>query len=359
MTAHATALVWHGPEKAFERATFPLPEPTEPGSVLVKVRMATLCGSDLHTITGHRSTPTPTVLGHEIVGDVVATGGDVRSLDGACVRPGQRVTWTLHAACGTCRRCTRGMSNKCERLRKYGHAAITPAWAFNGGLAEYCQLVPGTGVVAVPPDLSDRLVAPANCATATVVAAFRRARLDAADVVVVQGCGMLGLTAIAYARHRGVDTVVGCDPDPDRRAAAVATGATATAGPADLAGVVRTETDAQGADVVLEVSGQPSAVEASLGLLGVGGRLALVGSVSPGPDVPVNPEHVVRNLLTVVGSHNYLADDLVAAVGFLAETPYRAALERLVPEVYPLADLDRAVAAARRPSPPPRVAVVP
>lgn len=357
--AEGSAEVWHGPAAGFATTTFALPTDLAPGAVLAKIRMTTLCGSDVHTIAGDRSTPTPTVLGHEIVGEVVGTGGGVEALDGTHLQPGQRISWTLHAACGACRRCERGMSNKCHSLRKYGHEKATPEWSFNGGFAEYCQLLPGTGIVALPDSLPDRLAAPANCATATVVAATRRASVHAEDALVVQGCGMLGLTAIAYGRHLGMGTIVACDINPQRRALATSLGASCEASPELLGETVHNVTNAEGADLVLEVSGNTDAVQASLGLLGVGGRVALVGSVSPGPDVGLNPERVVRGLHTVVGSHNYLPEDLVEAVCFLEQTPDQAALAQLVPNTYSLAELRAAVAAARSESAPPRIAVCP
>ena len=217
----------------------------------MRVELATVCGSDLHTLAGDRPTPLPTVLGHEAVGVVEAAGAGACLADGAPLLPGQRVTWTIGTSCGTCRPCSRGTSQKCARVRKYGHEALARRWRLNGGFATHCHLVEGTGVVPVPEALPAEVAAPVNCATATVVCAARRAGLAAGDSVVVTGCGMLGLTAVAYARDRGARHIVACDVDPARREAAVRFGATTACAPGELAAAA----GRFGADVVLELSG--------------------------------------------------------------------------------------------------------
>jgi len=199
MAVEATAVVWHGTDTGFTLESGPLPEPAA-GEVVVRVRMSTICGSDLHTIAGHRATPVPTVLGHEIVGTVVATGGTVTDHRGSPLAFGDRVTWTIGTSCGTCVRCVAGVSQKCLTVRKYGHEKMSDEWWLNGGFATHCHLPAGTGIVRVPASMSDEVATPANCATATVVCAARRARLTAGDTVVVLGCGMLGLTAAPWSR---------------------------------------------------------------------------------------------------------------------------------------------------------------
>ncbi|MEE1821186.1 zinc-binding dehydrogenase [Streptomyces sp. BE20] len=323
-----------------------------PGEVLVRIELATVCGSDLHTIAGHRPTPLPTVLGHEAVGVVEAVGGSPVLADGRPVVPGQRVTWTIGTSCGTCRRCTRGVPQKCESVRKYGHEAITDHWRYNGGLATHCHLVAGTGLVAVPEELPAEVAAPANCATATVVCAARRTELAAGDNVVVIGCGMLGLTAVAYALDRGARNVIACDVDAGRRHLALEFGADVACSP----GALETAVKEFGADVVLELSGHHRAVQSALDLVGLDGRVALVGSVSPGPQVAFEPNTFVRNLTRVVGSHNYTVEDLTEAVDFLVRTPVQDRFARLVPDSFPLTDIDAAVAVARTGAAP-RIAV--
>lgn len=359
-TDDATAAVWRGPGGGFAIERIPLPGSLADGEVLVRVRLATLCGSDLHTVAGERETPLPTVLGHEMVGDVLGTAGTVRTTTGEPVRPGMRISWSVGASCGHCARCRREMPQKCVQLAKYGHAAITDDWRLNGGLSTHAHLLPGTGIVRVPEVVHDRVAVPANCATATIVSAVHAARPDRGETVVVQGCGMLGLTAIAYLRALGHHPVLGCDPDPRRRELAARAGATDTVAPEELSERVRVLTDGEGAGAVLDLTGNSPAVQAGLGLLGHGGRMVLVGSVFPSPPVSVDPEQVVRRLLTVTGVHNYRPDDLETAMEFLGSLDEQTSdlFRDFVPRVFPLSRIGDAVTYANS-ARPPRVAIDP
>ncbi|WAL39705.1 zinc-binding dehydrogenase [Brevibacterium sp. BRM-1] len=350
--ATATAAVWSGRALTVEQLALPR---LSPGEVLVRTELATICGSDLHTINGDRQTPVPTILGHEAIGEVIALEGEPRCTDGTPVGLGDRITWTIGTSCGECPRCSAGLSQKCESVRKYGHEAMDDRWRLSGGFASHIHLLPGTGLVRVPPDMEAALAAPANCATATVAGAARRIALEARDTVVVMGCGMLGLTAIAYARHRGCSTVIASDVDPRRLRLAGEFGATATATPAELGAAVARE---HGADAVFELSGSHRAVQAALDLTAIGGRIALVGSVSPGPAVQVEPSSIVKSLTSIVGCHNYRADDLEDAIGFLQRSAVRDRLAQLVSEPWPLAEIEAAIAAANTGTHP-RVAVAP
>lgn len=337
----ATAAIWAGVDERFAIEEVPLPE-LRLGEVLVRTELATICGSDLHTINGDRPTPVPTVLGHEAIGHVVDTGGEVSGPDGVRISAGDRITWTIGTACGHCRRCTSGIPQKCVTVRKYGHEATDDHWRLNGGFGDHVHLIAGTGLVRLPEDLPAAVATPANCATATVVCAARRVELSGDDTVVVLGCGMLGLTAIAYARDQGCRTVIASDVDQGRLDLAARFGATETVTP-DRLGDVTAE---HGADVIFELSGNSRAVQSAFEVVDLGGRIALVGSVSPAPEINFEPSGFVKNLTTVVGSHNYRVDDLVEAVAFLQRTPAQDPLRGLVSEPYPLREIAAAVDSA-------------
>lgn len=336
------AAVWSGVSGGFELVDVTTPE-LAAGEALVEIELATICGSDIHTVSGHRATPMPTVLGHEAVGRVVGTTPSTLDVDGSPVQIGDRVTWTIGTACGRCRRCLRGIPEKCEQVRKYGHERITESWRLNGEFATHTHLIAGTGIVPVPEELPAALAAPSNCATATVVAAARRAGLRPGDDVAVLGCGMLGLTAILLARESGAARIVATDIDEGRRALAAEFGADVVVDPSGL----REAAGPAGVDVVFEVSGNPRSVEAALDCAGIGGVVALVGSVSPSDGVVFEPSTLVRRLVTVVGSHNYTASDLADAVAFLSRSSGTSLLAALVSDPFPLEALDVAFDAAR------------
>jgi alcohol dehydrogenase len=354
------AVIFYGPDSPQTLETRERPEPG-PGRILVRVRCCTLCGSDLHTHSGRRSTPLPTILGHEILGEIAAFGAGAPPTDarGLPLREGDRVTWSIAACCGHCFFCARGLNQKCEHLFKYGHEAIRPDCAWSGGLADWCVLEPGTTIVRLSDDLPDTLACPANCATATVAGALRLAGELRESSVLVLGAGMLGLTACAMARSLGATAVVAVDVDAERSARALRFGATEAfpIDPTTLDGRAR-RFPGGGFDVALELSGAPAAIASSLASVRLGGTVVLVGSVFPSPPLPLDPEKVVRRMITIRGLHNYAPADLIAAVAFLEEFGASYPFAELVAASYPLDDFERAFRDARS-GLGPRVAVVP
>lgn len=315
MSEQARYARWNGVGEPFTFHEVPLPERD-----VVRIDLATVCGSDLHTVHGRRPAPAPSVLGHEQVGTAL-TGEHA----------GRRVVWSLTASCGECDRCVSGRTPKCRHVRKYGHEPFDPAHPLTGGFATHCVLMPGTTVVPVPDDLPDEVAAPAACATATVAAVVSAARgIRPGARVLVTGAGMLGLTAAAMLAERGAHVLV-ADPDPGRREQALEFGAAEVA--AEVTGEV---------DVALELSGATAAVTSALSALTVGGTLVLAGTVTPGPPVAIDPERIVRSWQTVTGVHNYGPGDLRTAVDFLAAHHRGYPFARLVAPALPLDRIDAA-----------------
>lgn len=329
---------WNGVGRPFTLVADSTPQVPARGELLVRIDLATVCGSDLHTVGGKRPSPVPAVLGHEQVGTVLGVGaGGVVCVGGGAVVPGMRVVWSVAASCGECERCVRGLMQKCVKLSKYGHQPLLEKAPLTGGFATHCVVLPGTAVVAVPDEVPDVVASPASCATATVAAALVAAGSVVGRRVLVTGAGMLGLTAVAMAATAGA-RVVAADPDPARRGQALAFGAEEVGDGSSSMGAF---------DVAMEFSGQPAAVRTCLDSLEVGGVAVLVGSVSPGEPVPLDPERLVRGLHTVVGVHNYRPEDLLTAVEFLAEHHRSFPFADLVGATYALDHVGEAIEAAR------------
>ncbi|MGV0811156.1 zinc-binding dehydrogenase [Mycolicibacterium boenickei] len=318
------AAVWTG--SGVDVRTVPVPA-LGSGEVLVRVRLATVCGSDLHTVTGRRPAACPSVLGHEAVGDVVGVG------PGADVEVGQRIIWSVTVACGECARCRSGLTAKCLSVRKVGHEPFDGDWPLSGSYAEHVVLPRGTALAVVPDALPDVVAAPAACATATVMATLEAAGDLTGRRVLIGGAGMLGLTAVAACADAGADVQV-VDIDADRLALVPLFG-----GHADDGGPV---------DVAIDYTGSTAAVSGALSRLDIGGTLVLAGSVTPGPTLAVDPETVVRQWLTITGVHNYEPRHLHRAVAFLDRTRDRHPWEALVVSPVPLEQIE----AALRPPPP-------
>lgn len=336
----ATAMVWLGPGLPHEATAVPCVELGE-GELLVEVELATVCGSDAHTVAGSRPAPTPLVLGHEFVGRVVGLGPTpVTAVDGTVLTAGDRVVWSLVASCGNCDRCRRGLPQKCRSAQKYGHETLVRGWELTGGFATHVHLRRGTAVMRVPETAPAELLAPVACGGATAWASLRAAAAVTELVgarVLVSGAGLIGLCVSAMATDRGA-VVTLADPAPLRRELAESFGAAAVVEPAAVS--------PEGFDVVVEASGAAGAVVTALSAVDTGGVVVLVGSVLPTPPVALDPERVVRGLLTVRGVHNYVPGDLVEATNWVLDRASRYPLADLVAETVPLRDLDLAIARA-------------
>ena len=320
----------------------------------MRVECCTICGSDLHTVTGAREEVAPSILGHEILGTVVRVGDTPPScLDGRPLQPGDRVTWSTVVSCGDCERCRRGLPQKCRSLSKYGHALAEGRTALSGGFAEFLLLQRGSSVARIGTEIPAEVLCPVNCATATVAAAFRAARDVAERRVLIIGAGLLGLTAAAFARSRNAAKVAVCDIDPERLSRASHFGAdTAIEWPP------HTGRESDRFDVVFEMSGSADAVELTCEVADVGATVVLVGSVKPSRPVPIDPERIVRQWLTIRGVHNYGPQDLQTAVVFLQQHQTRFPFADLVESSYSLSDINEALEFAVRERPV-RVAIRP
>jgi alcohol dehydrogenase len=329
----------------------PLPAPAR-GETLVRVLGCTLCGSDLHTVEGRRQVSVPTILGHEIVGEIIeqGPGSPCEDLQGQTLNPGDRVTWAIVAHCGDCFHCRRGLPQKCQRGVKYGHELYRDERSLNGGLSSHCLLAPGSAIFRLPKEIPLEMSAPASCATATIAAACEAAGDLRGAEVGIFGAGLLGLTACAMARDLGASQVYCVEPTHHRRQRIPEFGAVACESAQDLGARLWHSDAPPGLDVVLELSGSTAALEQALPLLRVGGIAVLVGAVFPGPPAGIVPEQIVRRHLTLRGIHNYAPRHLQLAVSFLCSAVGRWPLAELVTDWLPLAEIGTALEIAADPA---------
>lgn len=348
--------IYHRPGAPFELCRFPLRTPRA-GEVLVRVRMCTICRSDIHSYLGHRPNPTPGVLGHEIIGSIVALGAGVeRDMRGDALRVGDRITWSEYFTPGASYQAdVLDLPQKSPGVDKYGHMAATSEPHHHGGFGQYCYILPRSWILRLPDDLSDAEATPVNCGVATVMCATEAANIRLGATVVVQGLGLLGLYAAAAAKVRGARRVIGLDVVPARRELARRFGCDLVLDPggADDLALLRQVRDAcgpDGADSVIEVCGQADVVPAGLQMLRVGGHYVLAGVVNPGSNVCLDLNQVLRRLITVRGVHNYHPRHLVEALDFVTDHRHRFPFKDLVDGVYRLDEVDRAMqdAASRK-----------
>ena len=342
MSRVARAAVYDAPNAPFLIREYPL-RTAEPGEVLVRVAMSTICRSDIHSYEGRRPNPTPCILGHEIIGVIEELGAAVgRDLRGDRLAVGDRITWTEYFVAGSSfYRDVLDMPQKSPGLRKYGHDRADEDPHFTGGFAEYCYILPGTGILKLPTNLADEEAAPLNCGVATMVSVTEAAAIGMGDTVVIQGLGLLGLYGAAVAKSRGARLVIGLDNVPARLEVARRFGADITFNIAgttidELAGAVRTACRPDGADVVIEVCGVPDAIPAGLRMLRAGGRYTVAGFVNPNADVTIDANVLVRQCVTLRGIHNYHPRHLVQALSFVVANrgrfPFADIVDALLPD---------------------------
>lgn len=263
------AVVCHGPEDyRFEEVPVPVPGR---GEALVRVEAVGICASDLKCyhgaakFWGDENRPawaeTDVIPGHEFTGEVVALDEEARTRWG--VEVGDRVVAEQIVPCGECRYCRRGEYWMCGPHDMFGFKRRTP-----GAMAEYMVFSPASLVHRISKDLP-----PAHAAFAEPLScslhAVERAQITFDDVVVVAGCGPIGLGMIAGAAAKSPARVVALDLAPEKLDLALKCGATdvVNIGEQDPVEFIRSITEGYGADVYLEGTGHPSAVLQGLNLL--------------------------------------------------------------------------------------------
>lgn len=295
--------------------------PLKDGQILVRNRYTTLCRSDLHTYSGRRREKSPTILGHEIVGQIVRLGKGAPASDeaGRPLRPGDRITWAIYASDPSDRRSQLGIPQKAEGLFKYGHERVEGEDTLHGGLAEYTILRAHSPIRRLDESVPDPVAALINCSVATAAGSLRLAGELKGRKVLISGAGMLGVVASAMAVEAGARSVCVLDLQEERLQKARLFGA-------DHGFNVQTDWEEALAsayghpspfDCLLEFSGAAEAMEHSLKLLDIGGTAVWVGATFPQRFVPLNPEYLIRRLLTIRGLHNYNLEDFGRAVDFI------------------------------------------
>ena len=346
------AAVFSGAGKPLQIQQFALPESIEPGAAVCKIRLSTICGSDLHTISGRRKEPTPIILGHEMIGDIVALGDGLEADGfGQSLRVGDRVSWSIMASCADCFYCRMDLPQKCEQLRKYGHTSCDENPGLTGGYAEYIYLFPGTAIFRVPEAISDEIATPANCALSTAMNAIETIGVESGETVLVQGAGSLGLNLVAAVAGAGAHKIIVTDINRKRLELASRFGAdlcinSAETGDEETVAQIRSQTGGYGVDVAFEACGASVAVAQAAGALRIGGRYLIAGLVSPGSDLGIDGNLVTRKCLTIKGIHNYRPDHLGQALRFLEQRCGELPYPELVGSVFPLAEINDAVGVA-------------
>ena len=321
-----------------------------PGEVLVRIALATICGSDLHMWRGEVPwfQKAPGIQGHEMVGSIAVLGPG-RSADslGRPIKIGDRVAYAYFMPCGECPACMSGTTG-CPNRYRFRNPYTAEERPFLGAYADYYVVQPGQWLFKVPDELPDALVAPVNCALAQVVYGLHQVRVWLGDTVVVQGAGGLGLYCVAVARDMGAGKIIAIDGVPERLELARAFGADETidirqiSDQASRVRTVREATSGQGADLCVEVAGVPGVVQEGLEMLRTGGRYLWMGNIVPGAEARIIPHDATRQPKMILGVLAYDRWVIPRALDWLVRAQHRYPLERLVSETFPLEQINEA-----------------
>jgi L-iditol 2-dehydrogenase len=313
---------------------WPSPSPGA-GELVVRVRACGLCGSDLAKLFQHKLSG-PTVLGHEIAGEVVKVGAGVSRF-----REGDRVVVAHHVPCYACHYCRHGNDSMC---RSFKQSNLRP-----GGFAEEV-LVPAEHVkstaLPLPASLSyeqGSFTEPLACC----LRSLRRWQLQPGDVVLIVGLGAMGLL-MAQLVHAHHGRALGIELDAHRLSFAARIGVPAVCSVADaasLTALLDEWTEGRGCDVVVLTAGGGATVQQALGWVRDGGIITLFGNLSPQPPAQFDPNLLYYREITLHGSYSPAPRDLVHALRLLESRAVE--VEPLITHRLPLAQLAQAVALAR------------
>jgi len=321
-------VVFPGDRRA-EVRDFPDPEPG-PDEVVVRIKAAGLCGSDLHLYrqTAAQRAGNDTIPGHEPSGVVEALGPGVDT-----VQVGDRVSVYHYRGCGHCKHCRAGNVMWCAERRGYGGP-------IHGADADLL-LTDARNCMPLPDELSYAHGALMACAAGTAFSSMHKLQVSGQDTLVIFGQGPVGLCGLLVAKALG-GRVIGVDPIPERRALALQLGADKALDPGqtDVLTAVRDLTHGDGADLAFETSGSAAGQNGAVDCLRLGGKAVFVGFGVQ--DKTLNPSQFIGRQLTLMGSFVmpvYMYYDLAQFV-----LDHDLPLDRMVTHRFPLEQAPEAFA---------------
>jgi S-(hydroxymethyl)glutathione dehydrogenase/alcohol dehydrogenase len=348
------AILWEqGAPLSVETADLDAPGP---GEVLVEVRAAGVCHSDLHPARGDWPMRTPVVLGHEGAGIVRAVGAGVTRL-----HEGDHVVFCWAPACGRCAPCADGRPVLCDRLEKTTYRNRLPSGdtrlrarekAVQPFLSTACfadhAVVAEEGAIAVPPDVAFESLAALGCAVVTGVGAvLNAARVPEGATVAVIGAGGVGLNVVQGAAIAKAARIIAVDRQPAPLGLAETFGATDRVQSADTASAaVRELTSGRGADYVFDTVGTPATVADALSCAKKGGTVVLTGLSRVDAQAPIPLFQFVMQEKRLVGSV-YGSGQPLRDIPHLVELSRqgRLKLRELAARIYSLDQVNDALAA--------------
>ena len=296
----------------------------EGGQLLIRVTHSGICGTDYKIFNGAIPVQYPRIMGHEMAGEVVESGG-------SSLRSGDRVIVDPQLYCRTCFHCRIGQTHLCRNGMLVGRDR-------DGGFAEYVT-VPPSHVFPLPGSVETR-VAPLIQVLTTCLHAQRQIDIFPGEFVVVLGLGVTGQLHVQLAKARRA-TVIGVTRSADKRALAGTFGADITIpGGDDMVARVREATEGRGADVIVETTGVVPSLSSAIQMARSGGRLLLFGIITAKEGALPFYDLYFKEL-ALINARVAKSEDYPASIALVERGQVR--LEPLVSDVKPLEDLKAAI----------------
>jgi len=331
------AAVLYGPGK-LEVASYPDPEIAQ-GEILVKVKAASICGTDLRIIAGKktRGVRYPSIIGHEFSGVVAAVGNEVENF-----KPGDRVAIAPIIPCRNCFYCLSGLENICINRKAIGYE-------FDGGFAEYVR-IPAIALASGNVFQIDSKVSFKEAALLEQLSCClngqRKIGVGLGDTVLVIGAGPIGLMHVMLAKAKGARKVAVSEPNEKRRLLALELGADLVIDPRTetLNDVSCRETD-MGFDIAIMAIGIPTIVNDVLKVVRKGGKVSLFAGFAEGQTSIIDSNIIHYNEIVVTGASASTRQDFTQAM--LLSDSYKINLKQLISHSFTLDKMTEALEVAR------------
>ncbi|MFH0993145.1 MAG: L-threonine 3-dehydrogenase [bacterium] len=330
-TITMTAVVKDRPEQGFSIVEKTINTDLGPNEVLVKVAMASFCGTDLHIWRydewSRKRLKLPLTVGHEFSGRIVKTGANVTK-----VKCGDLVSAETHIICGECEFCKRGEGHICENTKVIGVDT-------DGCFASYLKMPEAN--CFINSDKVNPLFLSVQEPLGNAVHTMMHFPLQGRDVAIV-GCGPIGLMAVDVARAEGAKRVFAIEINEYRRAKAKELGADLVIDPlaTDVIKTIREATGGKGVDVVGEFSGNKTAIEQAFKYVKAGGGIAMLGLPNQSIEIDVANDVVYKGL-SIYGVTGRRIFETWHQVKELIDND-RLHLDKIVTHVFPLKDINKA-----------------
>ena len=308
------AVRYLGAEKNFELKTVPIPTFPKAGQVIIEIKAASLCHTELHFADGTLNLGVNDItMGHECAGVIVSAGEGVLP-----TRVGERVIVYYYAGCGKCKFCSAKNEQLCNSLAaQYGFIS-------DGGLAQFITVYSRNAVV-LPDAINFRDAAPIACSVTTAVHAMKLARYVKDEWVLVFGTNGVGFNFIQLAKHFGLKVIAVCR-SAEKRMKALQLGADAVVDATDVTKVsesVKIITGGYGADIIFDCVGSKETIGQCLGwtgALGKRGRMIFVGYKKGDENsIHIHPIPLIVNEQQILGSVGATLVDLEEAIQYVEQ----------------------------------------